>query len=725
MREALREAARYAAAVAVSVLVMSWALQLRHLHWRVPLCYQGDGLLCQMWIKGVLEHGWYLENADLGAPLGQQMYDFPLADTLHFVILKLLGAAVRDVGATFNLYYLLSFPLTTLTSLFVLRRLRVAYPVALVAAVLYAFLPFHFTRLAHYFLALYYLVPLVVLVVLQVYLGHLSFRRGDADGRWSLPARWLGAVTTCVLIGMGGVYYAFFACFFLLVAGLAALCSFRRRTAPAAAVMLALVVCLSVGVTLAPPLLSKLHNGPNPDAVLRGPWESEVYGLKVTQLLLPVDGHRLADLARFTRRYNATAPLVNENRTSALGMVGGTGLLLLLAWLLFRRRVVGGPDYLDGLAACTAAALLLATVGGFGSLFTYLTTPYIRGYNRMTVYLGFFALCGVAGLLQHAGQRLGTTPLRRTALGVILAALLALGLLDQVSPAFVPPYAWWQRDYREDEDFARRIEAAVPAGALIYQLPYLPFPEVGTRGALVDYDLFRPYLHAHGLRWTYGAMKGRPADDWQYDLEARPLPERLELLALADCGGVYVDRAGYADHGAAVEADLGRVLGVAALVSSSGRFAFFDAAAHNGAVRSHCTEATWRARRDRLLHPLTFAWRGSWYEWEEPAPGVRFRWCAHDGELVVRNPSAYPRTFTLRLTCDTPGPKAWPLAIRGDCCTADLRIDGRGQTLAREVTVPPGSHALHFHCPRPALHPPGDERELVFRVVAFRGREEY
>jgi phosphoglycerol transferase len=725
MRDSVREVARYAVAVVVSVLVMYWALQLRHLHWHVPLCYQGDGILCQMWIKGILVRGWYLENPDLGAPLGQQMYDFPLADTLHFAILKLLGSVVRDAGTTFNLYYLLTFPLTTLTSLFVLRRLRVAYPVALVAALLYAFLPFHFLRLAHYFLALYYLVPLVVLVVLRVYDGRLSFRRDEEDGRWSLPLRWLGAVATCVLIGMGGIYYAFFACFFLLVAGLAAVCSFRRRTAPAAALLLTLVVCVAVGTTLAPPLVFKLRHGPNPDAVLRGPWESEVYGLKITQLLLPVDGHRLARLAHFTRRYNVTAPLVNENSTSALGLVGGSGFLLVLAWLLFRRRASGGPDFLDGVAACTAAAVLLATVGGFGSLFAYLTTPYIRGYNRMTVYLGFFALCGLAGLLQRAWQRFGTTLPRRAAFGVFLAALLAVGLLDQVSPAFVPPYAWWQRDYREDEDFARRIEAVVPAGALVYQLPYMPFPEVGTRQGLVDYDLFRPYLHAHGLRWSYGAMKGRPADDWQHDLEARPLAERLSLLALADCGGVYVDRAGYADRGAAVEADLGRLLGVPPLVSSSGRFAFFDVAAHSRAVREQGTADEWRARRDRLLHPLTFAWTGNWYEWEEPAPGVRFRWCAHDGELIVRNPSTYPRAFTLQLTCDTPGPKGWPLAIRGDCCTADLTIDGQGQSLTREVTVPPGRHALHFHCTRPALHPPGDERELVFRVVTFSSREEF
>src|SRR5690348_13086127 len=79
-RTALWKAALgYAGAVAVSVALMTAALKLERADLHVPLCYTWDSVLCQTWIKGVLEHGWYLENDNLGAPLGQRMYDFPLA----------------------------------------------------------------------------------------------------------------------------------------------------------------------------------------------------------------------------------------------------------------------------------------------------------------------------------------------------------------------------------------------------------------------------------------------------------------------------------------------------------------------------------------------------------------------------------------------------------------------------------------------------------------------
>src|SRR5579884_2257520 len=90
-RPALGKAAlAYAGAIAVSVALMSAALKLERADLHVPLCYTWDSVLCQTWIKGVLEHGWYLQNDDLGAPVGQRMYDFPLADTLHFAAIKLL-----------------------------------------------------------------------------------------------------------------------------------------------------------------------------------------------------------------------------------------------------------------------------------------------------------------------------------------------------------------------------------------------------------------------------------------------------------------------------------------------------------------------------------------------------------------------------------------------------------------------------------------------------------
>ncbi|HRY30148.1 MAG TPA: hypothetical protein P5079_08955, partial [Elusimicrobiota bacterium] len=40
-------------------------------------CYGGDALFTQSLAKGIVENGWYLINPRLGAPQGQQLYDYP------------------------------------------------------------------------------------------------------------------------------------------------------------------------------------------------------------------------------------------------------------------------------------------------------------------------------------------------------------------------------------------------------------------------------------------------------------------------------------------------------------------------------------------------------------------------------------------------------------------------------------------------------------------------
>src|SRR5204862_367728 len=75
------------------------------------------------------------------------------------------------------LYYLLSFPLVTLTALLVLRRLGCAYAPALAVALLYAFLPYHTRRIGHLFLSAYWLVPPAVLLVVRTYPARSPFAR--------------------------------------------------------------------------------------------------------------------------------------------------------------------------------------------------------------------------------------------------------------------------------------------------------------------------------------------------------------------------------------------------------------------------------------------------------------------------------------------------------------------------------------------------------------------
>src|SRR5208283_2507881 len=91
---------------------------------------------------------------------------------------------------------------------------------------------------------------------------------------------------------------------------------------------------LGLGINLSPCYLYQWKQGPNPAVAHRGRFEAEIYGLKVTQLFLPVTGHRLHFLRTIKDKYNNDPyPLVNDFGSSP-GMVGSLGYLFLLAFFL-------------------------------------------------------------------------------------------------------------------------------------------------------------------------------------------------------------------------------------------------------------------------------------------------------------------------------------------------------------------------------------------------------
>ena len=66
-------------------------------------------------------------------------------DLLAYTIKKAIVDTTGDVPLTFNLFWLLTFPLTALLIAFpVLRSLRCSWATALVGAVLFSLAPYHF-----------------------------------------------------------------------------------------------------------------------------------------------------------------------------------------------------------------------------------------------------------------------------------------------------------------------------------------------------------------------------------------------------------------------------------------------------------------------------------------------------------------------------------------------------------------------------------------------------
>lgn len=544
---------KYLLASFISILASFVILGLSNLKWlSVPFEYCGDALFYAMTIKSTIVSGWYLSNGFIGAPDGYSLADFPMPDGFHFLIIKFLSLFSTDWALVYNLFFLLTFPLSTLTALFVLRRFGLSYPLALTGSLLFSLLPYHFLRgEGNLFLSAYFMVPLAIWLATLIYEDKLSKKRSS----WALY------IAICLLLGSTGIYYAFFGCFFLLLAGLITSYGKGKLSPLKYALVFIFFISSAVVINIAPCLIYQKQNGPNLQVARRHPVETEVYGLKIAQLLLPVDKDRIKSFAKIKRKYNHS-PLINENNTATLGIVGSLGLLFLLA-RIFRQKKLDSDLLLDGLSHFSLCGILLATIGGFSTLFSFFITPSIRAYNRISIYLAFFALAAFFLVLQKWLQNSFRKDNQKIYWSCAIF-LLAFGLYNQTSSSFTlsKKIRSNREAYKQDALFFQYIDTHLPKQSMIFQLPYIPFPENGPQNDMNDYDHFKAFLHSEHQRWSFGAIKGRAIDFWQKKVSSSSVPEMLDELISKGFTGLYLNRQGYKDHGLAIEKELAQILDI-------------------------------------------------------------------------------------------------------------------------------------------------------------------
>jgi phosphoglycerol transferase len=536
-------------------------LRLWQAHVGVPFEYFGDVNLQHLLVRSVLENGWFYENSWLGAPSGQELYDYPVlsGDTLNVVALWILGLFGLGSAAALNLFYVLTFPAAGMTAYLVLRRLGAERGPALVCAVLYALAPYHFIRgETHVWLAAYYAVPVGAYLALAVIGGDDLI-----GGRRRLFLT--GALAALVAVASGSFYYSAFTVVLVVVAALLRLVATREsRSLLPAGFVVSVLIAVSL-VQLTPTIAYQAVNGRN-EVAKRFSHESEVYSLKLSQLVFPLDDYRIDAIGRVKRRYSAHFP-PGDARAATLGIVATAGLAWLFA-VAFAALVGRRPRGRHAnLAALTLAAFLFATVGGFGTLAASVWSQ-TRAWNRLSIFIAFFALTAVALGLGALGRRLG-----RMASVAVLAAVLVVGVFDQTSNAFIPAYDAVEAQWKQDATFVDSLENRLPEKAMVMQLPYETFPEPPA-GRQAIYEPVKPYLHSHDLRWSYGAMRGRPAD-WLAAFADRPVTEVVRAARERGFAGLLMDRLGYPDDGAALEAELRAALGAQPTRSANGRFLFW------------------------------------------------------------------------------------------------------------------------------------------------------
>jgi phosphoglycerol transferase len=726
LRGALEATAPALLALGLAALVLElWRARLS-----VPFEYSSNDANYQlMLVKGVLEHGWWFVNGSLGAPAGQQLYDFAVgADNLQILLVKALGTVSSDPAVVANLFYLASFPLCALTAFWVLRWAGIGRGPAVVCSVLYSLLPYHFGRGEHHaFLAAYYAVPPGCYLALAVAWRRPLFERRPGGGRLARLAsrRSLITVASCVAVASTGTIY--YSAFTVLLVAAAAAIGFavlpRRATLATGGAVIALIGVV-LAINLAPTYVYSLAHGRNPVVARRQARESEVLGLKLAQLVLPNDRHRVAGLAGVSDRYMRSAPPGTplESYDASLGFIGAGGLLWLLGIAAARclpggrrRRATRVPD---AAAALTVVAVLVGTVGGLSVVFAYVLSPQLRAWNRISIFIGFLAFLAVAYLLDRLARRLGAGRAGRAGFAAILIGVLAFGVLDQTSPGFTPAYEALAAHYRADARFVATVERRLPRRAEVFQLPYVEFPESAMVNAERNYDPLVGYLHSRRLRWSYGAMKGRPAD-WPAATTTLRLGEVLPGVAAAGFDGVYVDHYGYAQPGRTVDPALRRVLGVRAFDGSRGRIAFSDLRAYRRALGRRYTPAQLADLRSATLAPTSIAaLSGAEGRPERSSTGDVTWWVtARHARLALVDPARRPRTILFVATLRTGPGRRGTIALRyPDGSAAVVPATERGVVVHRRLALHPGANPISLTTTGAPI-PDGPGRHLLVQVL--------
>jgi phosphoglycerol transferase len=542
----------------------------------VPLVFSSDSLVVLMQTKSTMDHGWWWSNPMLSAPSTFHALAFPANANVDQFIVFLISRFTHSVGLCINLAWICMLILSGLTATWCLRKIGIARNAAIVAGTLFAISPYALYRQIDHLVLVTYLVPFPAAAALLLITGR-------PPDRWYWRGSF-GLLAGCALLGFNYVYYAFFGSFLLIVASVAGYFNWRDKRILFAGATCVALIGLCTLLNLAPSLYVWHQEGKPIIIRDKVPAEAEVYGLKLRQLVSPVFGSSFPPFRRWTQKEaEAQFPLETENMVSRLGFLATLGFLGVLGALFVRERAGRSTagQILFGSGQLTLAAVLLGTVGGFGSLFNLLVTSEIRAYNRICAFLVFFAIAAVALALDGRWMR------DRWLGRATLCLVLAIGILDQTQAlrGLNTAQQGVKSESRQVEAMVRRLEDALPGRAMVYQLPFTTYLNDSGRARMKAYDHLRPYLVSRTIHWSYPALSNAQVN-WQRRISQLDAEHLARQLASDGFAAILVDRYGYTDDGKEIADSLQSALGGRGQMAANERYVAFDIRPLKGAGKA-------------------------------------------------------------------------------------------------------------------------------------------
>ena len=702
--------------IMVSMFLICYFLQLKDMNIDIPIEYSGgDEYFTLNTAKAVYDNGWIFENNYLGAPFGTENYDYSSSLLYNFdtFVIKILMSLTHDIAVTVNLQYILLFPFIALISYFVMKNLKINDIIAILGSIAFAFSPYIFyRRMVHTVLSTYQFVPLSILLCIWTYQddNFFNFNRNFFKYKKNYIA-----IIFCLLIANNGIaYYPFFTCFFLCVTGLIKAINKKNLKYFMNNICLVLTISTFLLINLIPLLKYISIEGRNPASTVRSWVGAEVYGMKIVQLFIPMNSHGIGLLDKLITGYNANAPLVNENAGSYLGIVGIIGFVILISLIFIRNTDNDINGNLKLLSDLNIAAVLLSTIGGFGSVFAIAISPMIRGYNRISIFILFISILAVCLIINKAYDSIS----RKKLLIFFSVILFSISILDQF-PGYVLNYEYVKGVYNSDKSFVGVIEKSVSNGAMIFQLPYHQYPESGIVNNMNDYQLLTGYLHSTNLRWSYGGMKGRKSDLWNQRVSALDTELMVKTISVAGFEGIYIDKRAYSEENYNIlEQKLIEILQIKPIYSENNQLSFFNMTRYNKNYKLLYSKSELDIFRDKVLS-CTNIKLGEGFTGIEGEKPNQWIWLSNKSEIVISNFSDKSKLYNLKFDIASTAEERSILEIIVNGEKFTYEINSNGVKINENIALKPGENSIRFVTDAPRLYTPEDPRELHLIITNY------
>jgi len=513
-------------------------------NFQFPVRYTGDSHYIMGLIKLVKEGDLglftHIYTNSLGAPFTAQLNDFPQTER---VIVWIAGQMAKVIGLmpSANVILMLSCSLSASSFYLAARLWRVSRVTSWILAIVYAFLPQSQRSLDHLGIGFSGLLPL------QLYCcWYIATAQRLSWNSFRLRLTFVIGL----LSGLLNIYWVFFFLHLYVLAVLYRTVKYRKGIITS---LIPFATASLVAVSFMASFIAyRASYGENPAAVLRSYFDAERWALKPIDLLIPNWGPYLSSFSDFFSRYYDGGKLeVGESWWGAyIGLCSIAGLLFLIVKGTWRQLNKQTPS-LPYLALCWI--IVYTGVGGIHAIISLILNFYdIRGTNRYSEAIATIGLLYFAFSI-HRWMR--NWPFRAKLCA--LALLAPLAILDQSFKIYTFPFDYnlsIKERVTADRDLVSTLEGKLEAGAMIYTLPAIDFPEpFSGRGASKFWSSFynsmRPFLYSSKLRYSYGSHKGRQGADWQLDVQELPPEEMATVLESYGFSAILLNREGYKDHG--------------------------------------------------------------------------------------------------------------------------------------------------------------------------------